>query len=56
MIDIPDQIPTFRIAAASAAFLLKHFPADFLFQTDRLAAGKDRPPARRQAPRAAGGP
>lgn len=43
MIDIPDQIPTTWIAAASAAFLAKHFLADFLFQTDWMAAGKDRP-------------
>lgn len=43
MIDIPDQIPTLWIAAASAAFLAKHFLADFLFQTDWMAAGKERP-------------
>ncbi|WP_411034931.1 DUF3307 domain-containing protein [Shinella sp. BYT-45] len=43
MIDIPDQISTAWIAAASAAFLAKHFLADFLFQTDWMAAGKDRP-------------
>jgi len=43
MIDIPDQIPTLWIAAASAAFLAKHFLADFLLQTDWMAAGKERP-------------
>ena len=43
MIDIPDHIPTFWIAAASAAFLLKHFLADFLLQTDWMATGKERP-------------
>ena len=43
MIDIPDQIPTLWIAAASAAFIAKHFLADFLFQTDWMAAGKERP-------------
>ncbi len=43
MIDIPDQISTLWIAAASAAFLAKHFLADFLFQTDWMAAGKERP-------------
>lgn len=42
MIDIPDQIPTLWIAAASAAFLAKHFFADFLLQTDWMAAGKVR--------------
>ncbi len=43
MIDIPEQIPTLWIAAASAAFLAKHFLADFLFQTDWMATGKERP-------------
>lgn len=43
MIDIPEQISTVWIAAASAAFLIKHFLADFLLQTDWMAAGKDRP-------------
>ena len=43
MIDIPDQISTAWIAAASAAFLAKHFLADFLLQTDWMAAGKERP-------------
>lgn len=43
MIDIPDHIPTLWIAAASAAFLAKHFLADFLLQTDWMAAGKERP-------------
>ena len=43
MIDIPDQISTTWIAAASAAFLAKHFLADFLFQTDWMASGKERP-------------
>lgn len=43
MIDIPDQISTAWIAAASVAFLIKHFLADFLLQTDWMAAGKDRP-------------
>lgn len=42
MIDIPDQISTAWIAAASAAFLIKHFLADFILQTDWMAAGKDR--------------
>lgn len=43
MIDIPDQISTAWFAAASVAFLAKHFLADFLLQTDWMAAGKDRP-------------
>lgn len=43
MIDIPEQISTVWIAAASVAFLIKHFLADFLLQTDWMAAGKDRP-------------
>ena len=43
MIDIPHQISTAWIAAASVAFLVKHFLADFLLQTDWMAAGKDRP-------------
>ncbi|MDX3974209.1 DUF3307 domain-containing protein [Shinella sp.] len=43
MIDIPDQISTAWIAAASVAFLVKHFLADFVFQTSRMVAGKDRP-------------
>lgn len=43
MIDIPEQISTAWIAAASVAFLIKHFLADFLLQTDWMAAGKDRP-------------
>jgi len=43
MIDVPEQISTARIAAASVAFLIKHFLADFLLQTDWMAAGKDRP-------------
>lgn len=43
MIDIPEQISTAWIAAAVAAFLAKHFLADFLFQTDWMAAGKERP-------------
>ncbi len=43
MIDIPDQIATLWIAAASAAFLAKHFLADFLLQTEWMAAGKARP-------------
>ncbi|WP_421580540.1 DUF3307 domain-containing protein [Shinella sp. M31] len=43
MIDIPEQISTVWIAAASVAFLIKHFLADFLMQTDWMAAGKDRP-------------
>lgn len=43
MIDIPEQISTLWIAAASAAFLAKHFLADFLLQTDWMAAGKERP-------------
>lgn len=43
MIDIPEQISTPWIAAASVAFLIKHFLADFLLQTDWMAAGKDRP-------------
>ena len=42
MIDIPDQISTVWIAAAMAAFLIKHFLADFLFQTDWIAMGKER--------------
>lgn len=42
MIDIPDQISTAWITAASVAFLAKHFLADFLFQTDWMATGKDR--------------
>lgn len=42
MFDIPDQISTVWIAAASAAFLVKHFLADFLLQTDWMAAGKGR--------------
>ena len=42
MIDIPDQISTAWIAAALVAFLAKHFLADFLFQTDWMATGKDR--------------
>lgn len=41
MIDIPDQISTVWIAAALAAFLTKHFLADFLFQTDWMVAGKE---------------
>lgn len=43
MIDIPEQISTAWIAAAVAAFLAKHFLADFLLQTDWMAAGKERP-------------
>ena len=43
MIDIPDQISTAWFAAVSVAFLAKHFLADFLLQTDWMAAGKDRP-------------
>lgn len=43
MIDVPEQISTAWIAAASVAFLIKHFLADFLLQTDWMAAGKDRP-------------
>lgn len=43
MFDIPDQISTLWIAAASAAFLIKHFLADFLFQTDWMAEGKEKP-------------
>ena len=43
MIDIPEQISTAWIAATSVAFLIKHFLADFLLQTDWMAAGKDRP-------------
>nr|WP_298094528.1 DUF3307 domain-containing protein [uncultured Shinella sp.] len=43
MIDIPDQISTAWIAAASVTFLIKHFLADFLLQTDWMAAGKDQP-------------
>lgn len=43
MIDIPEQISTVWIAAASVAFLIKHFLADFLLQTDWMAVGKDRP-------------
>lgn len=43
MIDIPEHISTVWIAAASVAFLIKHFLADFLLQTDWMAAGKDRP-------------
>ena len=43
MIDIPDQISTTWFAAVSVAFLAKHFLADFLLQTDWMAAGKDRP-------------
>ena len=43
MIDIPDQISTVWIAAALAAFLAKHFMADFLLQTDWMATGKDQP-------------
>lgn len=42
MIDIPEQISTAWIAAASVAFLAKHFLADFLFQTSWMATGKDR--------------
>lgn len=42
MIDIPDQISTSWIAAASAAFLAKHFLADFLLQTNWMAMGKER--------------
>lgn len=43
MIDIPEQISTAWIAAASVAFLIKHFLADFLLQTDWMATGKDQP-------------
>lgn len=43
MIDIPEQISTAWIAGASVALLIKHFLADFLLQTDWMAAGKDRP-------------
>jgi len=43
MIDIPEQISTVWIAVASVAFLIKHFLADFLLQTDWMAVGKDRP-------------
>lgn len=43
MIEIPDQISTLWIAAALAAFLVKHYLADFLLQTDWMAAGKERP-------------
>lgn len=43
MIDVPEQISTAWIAAASVVFLIKHFLADFLLQTDWMAAGKDRP-------------
>ena len=43
MIEIPDQISTLWIAAASAAFLAKHFLADFLLQTNWMATGKERP-------------
>jgi hypothetical protein len=42
MIDIPQQISTEWFVAASVLFLAKHFLADFLFQTDWMAAGKDR--------------
>lgn len=42
MIDIPDQISTFWIAVATAAFLVKHFLGDFVFQTDAIAMGKER--------------
>ena len=42
MIGIPDQISTAWIAAAFVAFVAKHFLADFLFQTDWMATGKDR--------------
>jgi hypothetical protein len=43
MIDIPEQISTAWTAVALVAFLLKHFLADFLFQTDWMAEGKERP-------------
>ncbi|MCJ8055096.1 DUF3307 domain-containing protein [Shinella curvata] len=42
MIDIPNQISTAWFAAASVAFLVKHYLADFLLQTDWMATGKDR--------------
>lgn len=42
MIDLPAQIPTLAAAVAVTAFLAKHFLADFLLQTDWMAAGKDR--------------
>jgi len=42
MIDIPDQISTVWIAAAMAAFVLKHLLADFLFQTGWMATRKER--------------
>lgn len=43
MIDIPEQLSTVWIAAALAAFLAKHFLADFVFQTNWMVTGKDRP-------------
>ena len=39
---LPEQVPTVAVAAALAAFLVKHYLADFLFQTGWMAAGKDR--------------
>lgn len=43
MIDIPDQISTIGIAAALAAFLVKHLLADFILQPGWMAAGKEQP-------------
>lgn len=42
MIGIPEDLSTAWFAGASIAFLAKHLLADFLFQTEWMATGKDR--------------
>ncbi|MFC3076245.1 DUF3307 domain-containing protein [Shinella pollutisoli] len=42
MSGLPQELSTLAVAVAVAAFLAKHFLADFLLQTDWMAAGKDR--------------